>query len=111
MKYLLFFLFLISCEPSHLVLKGDCQLGETKNFEASNGGYITASVDTIGKLQLIGNLNLVAGPIKVVTELQDSIFEEWEAKPMKLGKSFEYQIRLNLEGAKSFEFELIYIKE
>lgn len=111
MKYLFFFLLLFTCNPAYLTLEGSCQSGESRIFEAPNGEYITASVDSVGWLQLTGNLNLVPEPIRLSTELQDTIFEEWEAKPLEHGKGFTYQILLNIEGAKTFEFELLYIDE
>ena len=108
MKYLLFFLLLLSCNAEPLTLKGSCQLSETRTFETPNGEYIKASVDSIGWLELTGNLNLVPEPIKLSTEGRDTFFKEWEVKPLENEK---YIIVLNFEGAKKFEFELPYIKE
>jgi len=111
MKYLFFFVLFLSCNPSTAVLKGSCQLGESKTFEAPNGEFITATVDTVGKLQLTGNLNLTAESIKIETELRDTVFEEWEARPLMRNPNLEYQILLEVEGAKRFGFEVVYIEE
>lgn len=109
MKYFLFCLLILSCNPPLLTLKGDCSIGETKTFKAPNGEYITATLKGIGYLHLSGNLNLMGEDIIISTELGDTVYTYHEAWYLEHGDNWSFEICLEFERAKEFEFELIYL--